>query len=190
MNPIRSAAAAALVAAAQLSLLPTGTFAIDPSASHVEFLVNDNRGGFTGVASAVEATAVVREREGTFDADVVVQIDARSITTGIGLRDRQMHRDFLETERFPFITLAGAARLVDQPRAGPFRVMLTGRLTIRDQTRDVQVPLRVIALRDVYLAEGQATIRLSDFRIPIPRFLFFVADDPVMVILKVRLVAR
>ena len=190
MNPIRYAVAAALVGAAQLSLLPTGTFAIDPSASHVEFVVNDNLGGFTGVASAVEATAVVRERDGTFDADVVAQIDARSITTGLGLRDRQMHQDYLETERYPSITLAGAAQLIDQPRAGPFRVMLTGRLTIRDQTRDVQMPLRVIALRDAYLAEGQTTIRLSDFRIPIPRFLFFVADDAVRVILKVRLVAR
>ncbi len=190
MSLLRSASAVALVAAATLSLLPTGTFATDPAASRVEFFVNDNRGGFTGVAPAIEATAVVREREGTFDADVVVRIDARTITTGIGLRDRQMRQDFLETERFQFITLTGSARLVDQPRAGPFRVMLTGQLTIKDQTREVQVPLRVIALRDVYLAEGQATIRLSDFRIPIPRFLFFVADDPVSVSLKLRLMAR
>jgi len=178
-----------LVTVAQLSLLPTGTFAVDPSTSRVEFFISDTLGGFTGVAP-VEGTAVVRELEDTFTAEVVMRFDARLITTGMALRDQQMHRDFLETERFPFITFTGTARLVDQPRAGPFRVMLTGQLTIRDQTRDVQIPLRVIALRDVYLAEGQATIRLSDFNIPTPRFLFLVADDPVAIKVKVRFVAR
>jgi len=180
----------ALIAAATLSLLPTGTFALDPAASRVEFFVSDNRGGFTGYAPTAEATAVVHERDGTFDADVAVQIDARKITTNNGIRDGQMHRDFLQTARFPTITLVGSARLVDTVRAGPFGVMLRGRLTIKDQTRDIQIPLRVIALRDVYLAEGKATMRLSDFRIPIPRFLFFVAEDPVNVTLKVRLLAR
>lgn len=189
MNPIRLPVAFA-VAAVTLSLLPTGTFTLDPANSHLEFFVNDNRGGFTGVAPALEATTVVRERDGTFEGEVTVRIDARAISTGSSLRDRQMHQDFLETARFPTITLTGVARLLDPPRAGAFRVMLTGRLTIKDQTRDVQVPLSVIALRDVYLVEGKATIRLSDFRIPIPRFLFFVADDPVAITLKLRVVAR
>jgi polyisoprenoid-binding protein YceI len=179
-----------LIAAATLSLLPTGTFALDPAASRVEFFVNDNRGGFTGYEPTLEATAVVHERDWTFDADVEVRIDARKITTNSSVRDGQMHRDFLETARFPTITLVGSARLVDTPRAGPFDAILRGRLTIKDQTREVEVPLRVIALRDVYLIEGKATIRLSDFRIPIPRFLFFVAEDPVNVTLKVRLLAR
>jgi hypothetical protein len=34
------------------------------------------------------------------------------------------------------------------------------------------------------------TLRLSDYRIPIPRFLVFVAEDPVEVALRLRLVPR
>jgi hypothetical protein len=63
-------------------------------------------------------------------------------------------------------------------------------LTIRDLTREIEVPLRITALADSYLAEGQVTVRMSDFRIPIPRFLVFVAEDPVQVVLRLRLVPR
>lgn len=175
---------------AVLSLLPTGTFAIDPAGSRVEFFVTDNRGGFTGVAPDVDATAVVGEHDGTFVSEVTVRVDARTMTTGSSLRDRQMRRDFLDAERFPLITFKGTATLLDRPSATPFRALLKGQLTIKETTHDIEVPLRVIALRDVYLAEGQVTVRMSAFQIPIPRFLFFVAEDPVVITLKVRFAAR
>lgn len=175
-----------LAIAAALALLPTGTFGLDPDGSRVEFIVKDNRGGFTGVVHDVEVTATVREQGDTFVADVEARIDARTMTTGIGLRDRQMHRDFLQTDRFPFITFRGSASPVDRPSALPFRVLLKGRLTVKETTHEIEIALRVTALRDTYLAEGRVTIRMSDFQIPIPRFLIFVAEDPVDVILKLR----
>ncbi len=189
MAPLRWSTGALLLGAA-LSLLPIGTFAIDPAGSRVTFFVNDNRGGFTGVASDIEATAVVREQDDTFVGDVTVRVDARTISTGSGLRDRQMRQDFLQVERFPFITFMGSASLLDRPSAAPFHAILKGRLTIKETTREVQIPLRVTALRDIYLADGQVTVRMSDFQIPIPRFLFFVADDAVVITLKLRFAAR
>lgn len=180
---------AALVAAA-LSLLPTGSFTLDPASSRVEFLVRDNRGGFSGTARDIEAVAVVSEEDGTFAADVRVRVDARTITTGSGLRDGQMRRDFLVTDRFPHMSFQGTVVPVTAVTGLSFRAVARGRLTIRDTTRDVEVPLRITALRDTYLVEGTFTIRMTEFGIPIPRFLIFVADDPVEVTFKVRLAAR
>lgn len=170
-----------------LALLPLGTFTLDPAHGRVEFLVHDNRGGFTAVAHEVEARATVQEQGESFRADVEVRIDARRITTGIGVRDTQMRRDFLQTDRYPFITFKGTAIPRGRPGALPFPAALRGTLTIRDVSREVEIPLRVTALADAYLAEGQVTLRMSDFGIPIPRFLIFVAEDPIVVRFKVRL---
>lgn len=183
-------AAVPLLVAAVLTLLPTGTFELDPAASRVEFFVKDNRGGFTGVVHDLSASAIVGEQGSSFSGEVEVQIDARTITTGIGVRDNQMRRDFLETNTYPFITFRGTAVPVDQVGGLPFRALLKGRLTIKQTTRDIEIPIRVTALRDSYLAEGQASFRLSDFKIPVPRFFIFVAEDPVTVNLKVRLNAK
>lgn len=181
---MRTVALAILTA---LALVPLGTFTVDPASSRVEFLVRDNRGEFTGVAHVVEARATVREQNESFGAEVEVRIDARRITTGIGVRDTQMRRDFLQTDRFPFITFKGAAIPRGRPGALPFPAVLRGALVIRDVTREVEIPVQVTALADAYLAEGQVTLRMSDFGIPIPRFLIFVAEDPVLVRFKVRL---
>jgi polyisoprenoid-binding protein YceI len=179
-----------LVTAAAVALLPTGAFVLDPASSQVEFLMRDNRGGFSGVARDIDTTVTVREQGEGFVADVEARIDARTITTGIGLRDSQMRRDFLLADRFPLMTFRGTVVPLERPGALSFRAVMRGALTIKDATREIEVPLRVTALRDTYLAEGQVTIRLSDFQIAIPRFLIFVAEDPVQITLKVRLTEK
>src|SRR2546428_12100647 len=84
---------AGMLAAAALSLLPTGPFILGRAASHLEFFVKDNRGGFTGLAPDLQAQAVVREPDGTFAADVIVRVDARSLVTGRGLPANQRRRE-------------------------------------------------------------------------------------------------
>src|SRR5690348_16447526 len=100
---------AGILVAAGLSFLPIGSFVLDPATSQVEFFVPDNRGGFTGFARAVQTSVVIREHDGTFTADIDARIDARRITTGSGLRDAQMHRDFLQSDQFPVMTFQGTA---------------------------------------------------------------------------------
>lgn len=179
----------AMLAAGALTLLPTGRFGLDGAASRLEFFVNDNRGGFTGVAPTLSAQADVREQDGAFAADVVVRIDARSITTGSGLRDSQMRREFLHTDQFPEITFRGTVVPVEPVTRLSFQADVAGQLAINGVTRETKFPVRVVALRDSYLVEGSTMVRMTEFGIPIPRFLIFVAEDLVKVTLKVRFLA-
>lgn len=175
---------------AAVALVPLGTFSLDERASRLEFHVKDNRGGFTGVARDIEVRAVVREQGETFAAEVQLRVDARTMTTGIGVRDAQMRRDFLQTDRFPFIAFRGTVTPRGRPGGLPFPADLRGELRIKDTARQVEIPLRVTALASSYLAEGEVTIRMSEFGIPIPRFLIFVAEDPVRVTFKIRLTGQ
>lgn len=177
---------AGILVAAGLSFLPVGAFALNPETSRVDFFVTDNRGGFPGVAGGVSATAVVREQDGTFAADVDARIDARAITTWSGLRDAQMHRDFLHTDQYPLLTFHGRVVPTGSLASLSIPARVTGQLTIKDTTRDVEFPVRVIALADSYLVEGQFSVYMKDFGIPIPQFFIFVASDPVVVSMKLR----
>jgi polyisoprenoid-binding protein YceI len=128
---------AGLLAAVGLSFLPVGSFVLDPPTSQVEFFVSDNRGGFTGVARGVQATVAVREQDGTFVADADVRIDTRTITTGSGLRDAQMRRDFLLSDRYPVMTFHGTAIPTGSIAALSFPARVTGQLTIKETTHTV-----------------------------------------------------
>lgn len=171
--------------------LPFGTFELRFPDSRVEFVVKDNRGGFTGTVRDITATVGVREQNaGAYLADVVAKIDARTIKTGSSLRDTQMRSArFLDTDEFPFITFVGTAE-AESPLEQHFKGTLRGRLTIKNVTRAVEIPLDVTPEENGYLARGEAMVRMTDFSIPIPRFLIFVAEDPVVVKLQIRLSAR
>jgi polyisoprenoid-binding protein YceI len=185
---LRRWAAAAVIIVQAPALLPIGTFRIEPGESRVEFEMRDNRGGFTGTTDRVEGIVTVRQGDAeTFGATIEGRIDARTLTTGNGMRDGQMRRDFLRTDQHPFIAFRGTATPRDRLTASVIRAVMRGSLTIRETTREVEVPLEIIALAGEYRATGEVTIRLTEFGIPIPRFLIFVAEDPVLVRLRIRL---
>jgi len=168
-------------------VLPVGMFELRSPDSRVEFVVKDNRGGFTGEAREVGGTITVRERDAGYAADVDVRIDARAIRTGATLRDAQLRSPtFLHTASFPFITFSGAVA-ADGPAGPQFKGIMRGRLTIKSVTREVEVPLDIALEGTTYAARGEVLVKFSDFGMPLPRFLFFVAEDPVLVKLQVRL---
>ncbi len=179
--------AAAVILAQAPALLPVGVFRIEAGESRVEFVMRDNRGGFTGATDRVEGTVTVRGEGEAFTATVEARVDARTIVTGNGMRDGQMRRDFLRTDQFQYVTFKGTATNRSPATATTIRVVMKGQLTIRDATREIEMPLDVTALADEYRASGEVVVKMTEYGIPIPRFLIFVAEDPVTVRLRVRL---
>jgi polyisoprenoid-binding protein YceI len=170
------------------AVLPVGAFRIEPGDSQVEFVMRDTRGGFTGLTDRVDGTAIVRQVDGdSFAATVEARVDSRALVTGNRIRDGQMRRDFLHTDRFPYITFKGTATSQGPVTRPLMRALLRGGLTIRDVTREVEMPVEVTALADEYRARGEVVVRLSEYGIPLPRFLIFVAEDPVTIRFRVRL---
>ena len=189
----RWVAAAVLIVQAP-ALVPVGTFRIEPDPQGgttprpaVEFVMRDNRGGFTGSTDRVEGTVTIRAEGDGVVAAIEGRIDARTLVTGNGMRDGQMRRDFLRTDQYQFITFRGTATPRGSLTASLIRATMRGTLTIRDVTREIEMPLEIVALTDDYRASGEVTVRMTEFGIPIPRFLIFVAEDPVVVRLRVRL---
>lgn len=178
--------AGVLLAALTAAAVPTGTFEIAPQ-SRVEFVMKDQRSVFTGTTDDVAGVINVRQSGDEFTADVEARINARAITTGISIRDGQMRGErFLNTGRFQFITFRGSVS-AREPTPAQFAATLRGRLTIKEVTRDVEVPLQVTAQENGYQARGETVVKLTDFGIPLPRFLWLVAEDQVTVKLRVNL---
>lgn len=173
---------------AQAQLLATGRFVVVPQESRLELFVRDNVGGFRVRAQQFEGEAVVRQMgERSFVAELEFAVLARSVATGLGLRDNQMHRDVLQTDQYPTITFQGmvttdAARVI-----GTFPAMVHGRLTLRGVTRSVSTPVQITPLPDGFRGRAEFELRMSDYGIPVPRFLFFVAEDVLKVTVDLRL---
>ncbi len=136
------------------------------------------------------------------------EVDLASLRTGIGLRDRHMRENYLETARYPFATFQGQILSLDRKVEGWWDVLAGGRLAIRGRERYREIPCRVEPL-DGGLGEGTGVVRkepsdggrpgqrvrvgcafevaLAEHGIPIPRLMFLRIADTVRVEVELRL---
>jgi len=120
-----------ILAETSATVIPAGTWSIDPSWSSLEFevrklglvTIKGRVPGFTGTLEGGESASI----EGT--------VDATSITTFDGDRDAHVQSpEFLDTERYPelhFVSTAVAAR--------GDSLIVTGDLTIKGVTKPVEL---------------------------------------------------
>jgi polyisoprenoid-binding protein YceI len=146
------------------TLTPATTFAIDKTHSEVTFqvrhLVTKVRGRFTDFTGTLQFDEAHPEQSA-----VSITINAASIDTGTADRDVHLRSDdFFAVEKFPTLTFA-SSRVTK--KGGQFDV--AGRLTIRDVTKDVTLPVTFLgAAKDPWGNsrvgfEAEITINRKDF---------------------------
>ncbi len=110
---------------------------LDPAHSAVEFSVKHMmfttvRGRFKGVKGFIELDA-----ENPDESRVHVEIDTRSIDTGVDQRDAHLRSpDFLDVEKYPLIVF-DSQKVVGAAFEEGRRFDLVGRLSIRDKPMEV-----------------------------------------------------
>jgi polyisoprenoid-binding protein YceI len=144
---------------------------------NVEFLSKAPLSEFTGKSS---------DLNGLVDLDKNILdffIDLNTLKTGIGLRDRHMRENYLETKKYPFAEFTGK---IDSPPnliAGQSKsVTAKGKFKIHGVERDIEVPGKLTAVSDSELQlEASFKVLLSDYNIDIPSVVFYeLAEDQIV----------
>ena len=79
--------------------------------------------------------------------------------------ERMMFEDVLEVAKNPEVVYEGSSTRIDQVADGRFRVELDGRLSLHGATRNQRVSLQVFVMGDTLRAQGEATVRQTDYGI-------------------------
>ncbi len=138
----------ALSAAAQ-----TYVFEAEPHQSYVAFTLDD-------VLHTVHGTFQLKSGSINFDtstgaASGLIVVDATSGESGSHGRDRKMHREILESAKYPEITFAPHQVTGHVPQEGKAQVTVDGILTLHGQAHEMSM------LVPVEVHGGQATADLS-----------------------------
>src|SRR5262249_34446818 len=115
-------------------------FHVDPSQSSVKFTLGD-------VLHTVHGTFTVKrgglhlDSSGKLSGEVVV--DAQSGNSGNGTRDRKMHKEILESERYPEVSFRPDRIEGAVPNSGTSSVKIHGMFNIHGVDREITVPAQV-----------------------------------------------
>lgn len=147
-------------------------FRVQPEASEVGFHATSRFMNANGKFSRFAGDVVVDPKDPT-TAKVRVTIEAASIDTGIGMRDKHLRSsDFLDVQRYP--TLKFESRTVEM--AGR-RATVTGELTIHGVTREIVVPVDVQMSETALVATGEFVVNRRNYGINYDSFFLPVGND-------------
>ena len=159
-------------------------FKFDAAGSKLGFTVTRPGEVVEGTAKQFSGVVRVDPDHPEKDASVTLEVDAATLVTGNRLRDRTMRNSHLETEQYPTIRFesTGAKTSAAPLKPGETRpVEVEGRLILHGVTRTVKIPVTLGYDGALLTADGNVAFTLSEFSIPIPKFLWIVLDDKVTV---------
>jgi polyisoprenoid-binding protein YceI len=146
---------------------------------NVEFLSKASLNEFTGKSS---------DLNGLVDLDKNLLdffIDLNTLKTGIGLRDRHMRENYLETKKYPYAEFTGKiASEIKLTKGQSKDVTAKGKFKIHGVEREIEVPGKLTAISDSEIQlEAKFTVLLSDYKIDIPKVVFYeLAEEQVVTI--------
>ncbi len=172
--------------ACELPPLPGGAksqtvYRVDEAKSLLRFDAKAFMHDVVGKTSKVQGTFRLSDPDRFTDAEACVRINAATLDTGNSTRDGIMRDDHLETGKFPTIDFVLKQIESVKRQTGTWEAMARGTLFLHGVSREIQVPVRVRQAEDAVQLTGQTSLKMTDYRIPIPKFLFLTLEDQVMV---------
>ncbi|MFD2201135.1 YceI family protein [Shivajiella indica] len=143
-----------------------------------EFLTKDGKVIFISKASLSEFTGESDQLNGLVDIEknlLDFYIDLNTLKTGIGLRDRHMRENYLETKKYPFAEFTGKMDTVPQLDEGKkVEVLAKGKFKIHGVERELEVKGFLIKKGNSQLElNANFKVKLSDYNIDIPKVMFY-----------------
>lgn len=109
---------------------------------------------------------------------IYFEVDLRTLDTGIGLRNRHMREDYLETDKYPFTNFKGKITKADKAQDGMINVVAEGNMFIHGVTRPITIKGTMMpANNGGYRVKSNFEVKLPDYNIPIPQLMFLKISE-------------
>lgn len=149
----------------------------------VEFISKAPLSEFTGTSEKLHGLVDLNKNLLDF------YVDLNTLETGIGLRDRHMRENYLETKKFPFAEFTGKLKSLPLLTAGQsVPVVAQGKFKIHGVERNIEVPgtLTLDGSGDLLL-DASFVVLLKDHKISIPKVMFYELAEEQQVRMQLRM---
>ncbi len=156
-------------------------YRLDEARSRVRFDAKAFMHEVAGKTSKLQGTIRLGDRDRFTDAEACVRIDAASLDTDNSTRDGIMRQDHLETTRFPTIDFTLKQVEAVRRQGDGWEFGARGTLSLHGVSREILLPVRARPVDGGMRLTANVPIKMTDYRIPIPRFLLLTLEDQVVV---------
>lgn len=153
------------------------TLELDPAKTSIQFTLDASLHTVHGSFQVKQGQLRLDPASGALSGAIVV--DARSGSTGNGLRDRKMHKDVIESEQYPEISFHPDRVTGPVASQGKSTVQVHGTFNIHGVDRQIDVPAEVQMSGNSWTAKVRFTIPYTKWGMKNPSTLFLRVGDSV-----------
>ncbi|MBK7981367.1 MAG: YceI family protein [Ignavibacteriae bacterium] len=162
---------------ASISILNASEFHIKKSDKNsVKFISDAPIEDFEGVTNKIDGYLYF-ENEIDNNSQLHFEVDLRTLDTGIGLRNRHMRENYLETEKYPMAVYEGKIVRSEKITENKYKVFVNGEINIHGVTRKQNVEGTVEIIGDEIIISTNFIVKLSDHKIEVPSLMFMKIDE-------------
>ncbi|MGE5457825.1 MAG: YceI family protein [Methanococcaceae archaeon] len=143
----------------------------------VKFISDAKIESFEGTTDKIDGYLVFDGNDILSKSSLYFEVDLRTLDTGIGLRNRHMREEYLETDKYPLTTFKGKIIKADKISEGNFKVLAEGDLTIHGVTKKVQTIGQISNIGNGFHITSKFEVRLPDYNIEVPTMMFLKISE-------------
>jgi polyisoprenoid-binding protein YceI len=164
------------------SALLAGEYHVDKLKSNiVKFISDAPLEDFEGVTDKIDGYIYWSGVELVSESELYIEVDLNSLDTGIGLRNRHMRENYLETDKYPLTHFTGKLIEVRKSDSGEYAVTTEGQFFIHGITRKVVINGTMIPVENGFNVKSNFITALTDYKIEVPQLMFFKIDENIKV---------
>ncbi|MBK7105699.1 MAG: YceI family protein [Ignavibacteriae bacterium] len=142
----------------------------------VKFISDAPIEDFEGVTNNIDGYLYF-ENELEINSQLHFEVDLRTLDTGIGLRNRHMRENYLETDDYPMAAYSGKIVKSEKISENKFKVNLNGEMNIHGVNKKQNIEGIVEFIGDEIKVTTNFNVKLSDHKIEVPSLMFVKIDE-------------
>lgn len=152
-------------------------FTLDAQHTTINFTLGDVLHTVRGTFHLKQGSLLLDSASGKLTGEIIV--DAKSGDSGSGMRDRKMHREVLESDRYPEITFRPDRIEGTVGSSGKSSVRVHGTFSIHGMDHELTVPAEVEMLPDHWTATLHFAVPYAKWGMKNPSTLFLKVSESV-----------
>jgi len=164
-------------------------FAFDQSQSSISFVASSTLHPVKGKAKQFSGKIVLPSLSDLSTGSVTLVLEASSLDTDHEGRDKIMRENCLDTGRFPTVQFKslevhGESKSYSLGQTG--KAEIQGLLDLHGVQKKIVIPVEYRLTDQAVLVNGKTIVKMSEFKIPEPKFLFLRVKDDIEIAFSIQ----
>ena len=142
----------------------------------VKFLSDAPIENFEGITNNIDGFLYF-ENDLTNNSQLHFEVDLRTIDTGIGLRNRHMRENYLETDKYPMAVYEGKIVNSEKVEGNKYKVKVSGNMNIHGVSIPQDIEGTIELLGDEININSDFIVKLTDHKIDVPSLMFMKINE-------------